>query len=231
MTRLTGAALIGLFLATALLSAQDYPHAYPREGAEQLFENHRVTVWEVVWHDDVPQPYHQHRYDMTGVFLAWGPLRVTRLDGTFTDSEVPFELPNVFLLQKGATHKEESIGAPDRHAIMIDMKGTSDVQTDTRADIPPAFPRDGAEAALDSARVTVWDVTWPPGHTVPLHVHPTDTVAIILDCSTITLVRKDGTENTSTYGEKDIAFIAAGTAHAIRVVDGSPRVLFYELKH
>ena len=165
MTRLTGAALIGLFLATALLSAQDYPHAYPRESAEQLFENHRVTVWEVVWHDDVPQPYHQHRYDMTGVFLAWAPLRVTRLDGTFTDSEVPFELSNVLLLQKGVTHKEESTGAPDRHAIMIDMKDTSDVQTDTRANIPPAFPRDGAEAALDSARVTVWDVTWRPPDT------------------------------------------------------------------
>ena len=86
MTRLTGMALVGLLLATAPLSAQDYPHAYPREGAEQLFENHRVIVWEVVWHDGIPQPYHRHQYDMTGVFLRWGPLRVTRLDGTFTDT-------------------------------------------------------------------------------------------------------------------------------------------------
>ena len=75
MTRLSGAALVGLLLAGAgLASAQDYPHAYPRDGAEQLFENHRVIVWEVVWHDGVPQPYHRHRYDMTGVFLRWGPL-------------------------------------------------------------------------------------------------------------------------------------------------------------
>ena len=230
MTRLTGAALVGLALTMVPLSAQDYPHAYPREGAEQLFENHRVIVWEVVWHDGVPQPYHRHQYDMTGVFLQWGPLRVTRLDGTFTDSDVPFELPNVFLLEKGVTHKEESIGSPDRHAIMIDMKDLSDVPADTRTDIPPAFPHTGAEEALDTDRVRVWDAHWPPGHTVPLHVHPTDTVAVVLEGGTITLAPESGPENTSTYGEKNIAFIPAGTAHAIRVVDGSPRVMFYELK-
>ena len=114
MTRLSGAALVGLLLAGAgLASAQDYPHAYPRDGAEQLFENHRVIVWEVVWHDGVPQPYHRHRYDMTGVFLRWGPLRVTRLDGTFTDSEVPFELPNVFLTaKKGCPTKRKASGHP-----------------------------------------------------------------------------------------------------------------------
>ena len=55
MTRLTGTALVGLLLAgTGPVSAQDYPHAYPRDGAEQLFENHRVIVWDVVWHDGVP---------------------------------------------------------------------------------------------------------------------------------------------------------------------------------
>ena len=42
MTRLSGAALVGLLLAGAgLASAQDYPHAYPRDGAEQLFEQYQ----------------------------------------------------------------------------------------------------------------------------------------------------------------------------------------------
>ena len=122
MTRLSGAALVGLLAAGAgHVWAQDYPHAYPRDGAEQLFENHRVIVWEVVGPDGVTQPYHRHRYDMTGVFLRFGPLRVTRPDGTFTDSDVPFEIPTVFLLRQGVTHKEEGIGTTrtsrhhDRH--------------------------------------------------------------------------------------------------------------------
>lgn len=227
----SSAALVGLLLAGAgLVWAQDYPHAYPRDGAEHLFENDRVSIWEVIWPDGVPQPYHRHRYDMTGVFLRWGPLRVTRLDGTFTDSEVPFELPNVFLLPKGVTHKEEGIGTPLRHAIMIDLKETADAPVDSRTDIPPAFPQDGAEEALDHARVRVWDVSWPAGHTVPLHVHPTDTVLVFLEGGTINTTQEDGTEDTTTYSEKEIAFLPAGTAHTTRVVNGSPRVMFYELK-
>ena len=88
---LAGVVLVG----AALIDAQptqddeDYPHAYPRPGVEKRFENERVIIWEVVWLDGVPMPYHRHRYDMTGVFLRWGPLRVTRPDGTFTVSEEP----------------------------------------------------------------------------------------------------------------------------------------------
>ena len=100
---------------------------------------------------------------MTGVFLEWGPLRVTRLDGTFTESQDPFEIPWVFFLNKGVTHKEEGIGPPTRHSIMIDMK-EHDGSTAPRTDISPAFPREGAEEELDSPRVMVWDVS--PGQRV-----------------------------------------------------------------
>lgn len=55
-----------------------------------------MFIWEVVWPNGVEQPYHRHRYDMTGVFLGWGPLRVTRPDGGFPDSADPFDIPRVF---------------------------------------------------------------------------------------------------------------------------------------
>lgn len=87
----------GLGTNNAIQNGPDYPHAFPREGVVKRFENERVIIWEVVWPDGVPQPYHRHRYDMTGTFLRWGPLKATRPDGTFTTSEVPFEIPRVFL--------------------------------------------------------------------------------------------------------------------------------------
>ena len=119
----------------------DYPHAYPREGVTKRFENERVIVWEVLWLDGVAQPYHRHRYDMIGVFLRWGPLRVTRPDGTFTESETPFEVPSTFLLRRGVTHKEEGTGQPERHS---DLKDYAAPPRDRRTDVRPAFPRDGA---------------------------------------------------------------------------------------
>ena len=132
---------------------------------------------------------------MTGVFLEWGPLRVTRLDGTFTESQDPFEIPWVFFLNKGVTHKEEGIGPPTRHSIMIDMK-EHDGSTAPRTDISPAFPREGAEEELDSPRVMVWDVSWSEGQEVPIHVHPRDTVAVFLEGGTFR-VRGEGAPRTT----------------------------------
>ena len=123
MRRRRSGAVIGSRLIAGLLTAgalpvlaqaqaePAYPHAYPREGVTKRFENDRVIVWEVLWLDGVPQPYHRHRYGHgPACSSAGGPLRVTRPDGTFTVSETPFEIPSTFLLPQGVTHKEESIG-------------------------------------------------------------------------------------------------------------------------
>ena len=208
----------------------DYPHAYPREGATKRFENDRVIIWEVVWPDGVPADYHRHRYDMTGVFLRWGPLRVTRPDGTFTVSETPFEVPSTFLLPKGVTHKEEGIGQPERHSIMVDMKDYTPPPRETRTDVPPAFPRDGATQMMDADRVTVWDVQMTEGQAVSLHVHNADTVAVFLAWGTIRSVDEDGAEADTTYAYKDVRFWPAGRAHREVVVDGAPRAFLFELK-
>ena len=208
----------------------DYPHAYPREGVTKRFENERVIIWEVVWLDGVAQPYHRHRYDMTGVFLRWGPLRVTRPDGTFTVSETPSEVPSTFLLRKGVTHKEEGIGQPERHSIMIDLKEYAPPPREPRSDVPPAFPRDGAALVLDEDRVAVWDVQLTAGEEVPLHVHNADTVAVFLTGGTIRSIGEDGTAVDSTYAYKDVRFWPAGRVHREVVVDGSPRAYLFELR-
>ena len=69
------AALAGLVCGAVVMVAQherqEYPHAFPREGTKKLLENDRVTVWEVNWLRNIPQPYHRHRYDMAGVYLRY----------------------------------------------------------------------------------------------------------------------------------------------------------------
>ena len=208
----------------------DYPHAYPREGVTKRFENERVIIWEVVWLDGAAQPYHSHRYDMTGVFLRWGPLRVTRPDGTFTVSETPFEVPGTFLLRKGVTHKEEGTGQPERHSIMIDLKEYTAPPREPRTDVPPAFPREGANLVLDEDRVAVWDVQLTAGQEVPLHVHNTDTVAVFLAGGTIRSIDQDGAAGDTTYAYKDVRYWPAGRVHREVVVDGSPRAYLFELQ-
>ena len=80
MKCLVGVVLTCVVLATGIVvKLQEYPHAFPRAGIEKFFENERVSVWDATWPDGVEQPYNRHRYDMTGVFFSWGPLRVTQV--------------------------------------------------------------------------------------------------------------------------------------------------------
>ena len=224
---LVGAVLVS---STGPSFTQEYPHAFPRSGAIKVLENERVFAWEVVWPNGAPQPYHRHRYDMTGVFLRWGPLRVTRLDGTYTESLEAFEIPWVFFQGKGVTHKEEGIGEPERHAIMIDLKEYTPTKLEARTDILPAFPLAGAEKVLDNPRVSVWSLDMQPGQTIPMHFHDRDVVWVFLEGGTLLSIGENGQEDRTTWAYKDVRFLPRGQAHSVEVVDGSPRVMLYELE-
>ncbi len=89
MNALRGILLLSLLAAgllVAAVTAQSYPHAFPRTGVTKLFENERVIAWDVKWLHDVPQPYHRHQHDMAGVYTVYGPIQVIGLDGTVAPS-------------------------------------------------------------------------------------------------------------------------------------------------
>src|SRR5262245_12059654 len=160
--------------------AEEYPHAFPRTGTKQLFDNERVTAWKVLWKKDVAQPVHRHRYDMAGVYLRYGPIRVTSPDGVVSPQRPAFDVPRPYFQAKGVTHREEAIGfgpdAPERLAIMFDLKEVHVPPVTATSGIPTAFPRAGAVKAIDNERVTEWDHIWTAGEVVPTHVHDKDSV-------------------------------------------------------
>src|SRR5579862_3724033 len=172
-SKLTLAAIMILACGAAMIAesdGQEYPHAFPRSGVKKLLENDRVTVWEVNWLKNVPQPIHRHCCDMAGVYLRYGFINVTTPEGKVTPSK-PFDVPRPYFQPAGITHKEEAVGGPDdpeRLAIMVDLKEPKATGVKTEAE-NPAFPREGAKDALDNTRVREWDYTWdskkPTPHT------------------------------------------------------------------
>jgi len=222
-------------IATALVAAQDYPHAFPREGVKKLFENERLTAWEVVWKKNVAQPIHRHRFDMAAVYLRYGPIRVTSPDGKVAPVGDPFPVPRPFFQPKGVTHKEEAIGfpaeAPERMAIMFDLKDVSHPAIVPTGGMPTAFPRAGAATpAIDNARVLEWDYTWEIGRQVPMHLHGRDSVSVFSEGGTIKFTSPDGKVETKTFAPKDTRFITRGTIDSEEAVSGHPRAVTIELK-
>jgi hypothetical protein len=229
-------ARIGLLSAVicgaGFLAAQNYPHAYPREGTKKLFDNDRVTIWEVNWLKNVPQPIHRHLYDMAGVYLRYGFINVTTPEGKVSPSNV-FEVPRPYFQPRGITHKEEAVGGPndpERLAIMVDLKEPAPSGAVATSELLPAFPREGAKDVLDNPRVRMWDYTWVPKKPVAMHVHDRDSVEVFVTGGTLVVKTPDGKEETRTVAMKDARFVPRGRVDSEEAVSGSPRAITIELK-
>ncbi len=212
---------------------EGYPHAYPRTGVRTLFENERVFAWDVTWIEGIEQPYHRHRYDLAAVYLRYGPIRVTQLDGSFNPPN-EFEIPRPFFQPAGVTHKEEMIGfpedAPERWAIMFDLKEVAKRPVRVARGSKAAFPRDGAELAIDNERVNEWVHGWDEGEPGQMRTYTLDSLQVITEAGTLQYTFESGVTLTETYAVGDTRFIPAGTVRAEMAVVGSPRAVTLELK-
>ncbi len=235
LARLTTALtlLAGLLAVAPRLGAQvgDYPHAFPRKGVTQLFDNPRVTVWEVNWRHGDEQPVHRHLYDMAGVYLRFGIITVTALDGT-ANTGAEFAVPRPYFQVKGITHREEAHapGTPERLAIMVDLKDAATDMMMIDDPEPSSYPRDGARNVLENPRIRMWDYTYQAKRPAVKRVYRNDVVEVVVTGGTITVTGSTGTPETRVLVEKQARYIRRGTAQTEQGVSGSPRVMAIELK-
>jgi hypothetical protein len=210
---------------------KEYPHAFPRKGVTQVLDNTRVTVWEVNWHHGDEQPYHRHLYDMAGVYLRYGPIVVTSVDGKANSGSV-FEVPRPYFQPKGITHREEAHapGQPERLAIMVDLKDTATDMMFIDDPEPSAWPRDGAKNVLENPRVRMWDYTWTAGAAAVKRVYRNDVVEVVVTGGTVKVTGVDGKPVTRVMAPKDARFVSRGTVRTEQHVSGTPRVIAIELK-
>ncbi|MEQ8955922.1 MAG: hypothetical protein RL120_17445 [Gammaproteobacteria bacterium] len=216
-----------------VVAEEGYPHAYPRFGVRTLFENERVFAWDVTWIAGIEQPYHRHRYDLAAVYLRYGPIRVTQLDGSFNPPN-EFEIPRPFFQPAGVTHKEEMIGfpedAPERWAIMFYLKEVVKRPVQVERGTEAAFPRPGAELAIDNERVMEWAHGWEAGTAGAMRTYTRDSIQVITAPGTLQYTFPSGVTLTEVYAVGDTRFVPAGTVRAERAVIGSPRAVTLELK-
>jgi hypothetical protein len=210
----------------------DYPHAFPRKGVTQILDNPRVTIWEVNWRRGDAQPFHRHKYDMAGVYLRWGPITVTGLDGK-ADEGPEFPVPRPYYQPKGITHREEAHGAegtPERLAVMIDLK---DAVTDMMViddPEPSAYPRDGAKNVLENPRIRMWDYTFAANGPAVKRVYRNDVIEVVVTGGTVKVTTAAGKTETRTLAPKQARYVNRGTVQTEQGVSGSPRVIAVELK-
>lgn len=220
--------ILGLLLAFAWQTTE-LPHAFPRDGATQLFDNDRVTIWDVTWIQGKPSPMHKHKYDLVGVYLVGSPITVTAPDGTSRVSSVDEGF--VLFQPKGVTHIEEGAAEENpRHAILIDLKDYPAAPIPNPTSYPAAFPRDGAINRLENDRVVIWDYRWTPANPTPMHFHDKDVIVVFMDGGELKSTTPDGKSTVSTVTRGTARFTPGNRTHSETLVSGSPRAIVVELK-
>jgi hypothetical protein len=216
------------------IAEEELPHAYPRIGVRTLFENDRVFAWDVTWLRGVEQPYHRHRYDMAAVYLRYGPIRITALDGSENPPATEFAIPRPFFQPAGVTHKEEMVGFPaeadQRWAIMFDLKDVVTRPVQLSPGTQASFPREGAELAIDNERVREWVHGWPTDSAGELRTYALDSIQVFSEPGILEYTFESGVTLTEAFAVGNARFIPAGTVRAERAVSGSPRAVTIELK-
>jgi quercetin dioxygenase-like cupin family protein len=235
VTRLNAVLATVIVCGTVEIAAQqaarpsaNLPPPFPRAGAKQLLDNDRVTVWDVVWPKGQPTALHRHPYALAGVYLEPGTRVITDADGS--KRNVSNDAGGVTFQLKGLTHVEEGTSETPLHAIMIELKQDGPIGDDPSADLPPAFPREGARQLLDNDRVRVWDYAFTPHRVGPLHRHVRDAVAVWVEGGTLRATSRDGASSVNTQTKFTATYSRRGSVHMEEAIDGTPHAYVFELK-
>jgi len=220
--------IFALLLTLLPVETPQIPPAFPREGAKQVIDNERVTVWDVVFEKGKPTPMHQHRYDMVIVDLADASVKATSQKGAATNGNL--RVGQAGFVRKGTTETQEGTSDTPRHAIMIDLKDVVVPPLANKTSYPNAFPREGAKKLLDNERVVVWDYSWTPGKPTVMHFHDKDVVVVYLGNGDLSSTTPDGKTVVNSYSFGQSKFNARDRTHSELLVKGSQRVIAVELK-
>jgi hypothetical protein len=223
-----GTTFLLLFALLSLPTQANFPGAFPRDGARQLIDNERVTVWDVVLETGKPPAMRRYRYDTVSIELSDTAMSVK--SPSSAESRETLKVGNVLFTKKGATQSEEVPGSTARHAVAIELKDVAVPPLVNKSGYPNAFPRDGGKKLLDNARVVVWDYSWTSGKPTVMHFHDKDVVVVYLGNGDLSSTTPDGKTVVNSYTFGQSKFNARDRTHSELLVKGSQRVIAVELK-
>jgi hypothetical protein len=229
MTRIVITVVVACAMLSAGVVTQQLPPPFPRQNATRLFDNPRITVWNIVWPKGQPTVLHRHVYDQVGTYYARGGRVITTPDGSARTTVT--EVGSLSTTRKGTTHIEEGNTDPPLRAVFIELKqdGPSGA---TPADVgaPAPFPRSGATLALDDERVRVWDYVWPAGRDGLTFRAARETVIVWLGDGMLRVTPRLGDPLDEAIAPGTTRHVDAGAAITLEMISGSPRTMFFELK-
>lgn len=188
-------------------AAQTYPGPFDREGANKVFENDRVIVWDVSW---LPRAYptHKHQYDYAGVYYTSGDRVIVSPQGQRSPTHT--NAWDTFFFRTGVTHSEEGVGTDVLRAIFLELKEPA-----AQGGATTASTGLGKEVGRPNNRLITWHDIAEPGTQLQAQARKYENDAVV--------VAFKGLKPT-------ITFVKRGTEDKGKQTAGMDRVYTFELK-
>ncbi len=222
-------ALLMALCVAALAAQQELPPPFPRTNATKLLQTDRINVWDIVWPKGQPTALHRHIYDQVGTYYVAGGRTITTPDGASRSNVT--EVGSLSTTRKGTTHIEEGNTDPPLRAVFIELrKETPSGLPAAGVGGPAAFPRSGAKQLLDDDRVIAWDYTWVAGAQGLTYRAALETVIVWLGEGRLRVTSGAGAPTEVGVKPGTMRHLERGSTEALEMVDGSPRVIVFQLK-
>ena|SRR5439155_7760049 len=219
---------IGVIACVGLIASR-VPEALSVDGAKQIFDNARVTAWDVTWKSGPQGSVEPSRNDTVGVVLTAGAVKIIRQDGASTTPSRA--IGDVWFDRKGIGHREEAVGgAVAPRTIVVELKDMKVPPLANTSGYPNAFPRPGVKKVLENERIIAWDYTWTPGAPTPMHFHDKDVVVVYLEEGELASTTPDHQVVNNPHFFGFTKFNARDRAHTETLVKGKARAIIVELK-
>jgi hypothetical protein len=199
------------------------------QGDKPIIDNDRVAVWDVTWTSNQPGFAVPSDYDAVTVYLSGGDFRAVGSDGK--SRVVTRKTGEAIFKPKGVRPGEIWVGGgtPPR-TVEIALKDHAVPPIPNATGYPPAFPRPGVKKLIENDRIRVWDYTWQPGVSTPMHFHDKDVVVSYLEDGDLTSTTPDGKSVVNSYRFGLVRFNPGNRTHKELLTRGSQRAIMVELK-
>jgi quercetin dioxygenase-like cupin family protein len=220
------AGLLVLTLSSFGATAQTGGSQSPDSDVKEVLANGRVSVRDTTWRHGSPRPTN-HFQDSVTVFLEGGRLRISKPSGA--SAVVTRQTGEVVADPKGDPDTREALDAPVR-GIVIDLHDNVVPGLTNTSGYPEAFPRPGAKKVLETARVLVWDFTFAPSQSTPMHFHSRDVVTIYFDEGAVASTTPQGERTVNDHHPGEVRFNPRNRIHTEQLAGGKVHIVAVELK-
>jgi quercetin dioxygenase-like cupin family protein len=211
--------MIRLALALALVTAPAL--------AAPVIDNDSVMIADVPLAVSQSAPPTPAQFDTVTIFLEGGVIATAAKGKTTTATR---KWGDAVFTPRGTGAVDTLVSGGPAHEVVIALKDHPASHLPAIPGTPSAFPRPNAVKAFENDRVVVWNFSWTPGQTVPMHQHDKDVVMAFRYDGPIQSTESDGKVNMLPFKKGQITFSKAGRVHAELLAGERQSGIMVELK-